>query len=458
VTGIELLVVGAGAALAGIIGRVAWVASKMPWTAEILPWTRAAEACGLTPLSRTTWLTGPNGPPDLRVRFESWTEGDDQPRRRTRITVEALGRGLVTLGLSPETRATARMKERGAREIETGDEGFDDEFYVTGPSAAVRAVLSHDTRVLLRSLLVEVGLDVAGGALRGLIREEEDARESHDLLLSRTLPLLLEAASRLRWPADAPGQIAQNARTDAEPGVRRENLLALVRDFPEAAVTRETLRAACADESDDVRVRAAIALGDEGRPTLLEIARRGDGDDVAAGRAIAALGDHLTGDDVKQILGRALRSRRAETAHECLASLGRRAEATAIPVIARVMAIEKGSLAVSAARALAETGLTSAEPPLLAALDRDHAALRVAAAEALGRVGSAAAVLPLKEIESRHRDDATRRAARQAVASIQTRLPGASPGQLSLADADTGALSLAEDETGRLSLDGGKKS
>ena len=40
----------------------------------------------------------------------------------------------------------------------------------------------------------------------------------------------------------------------------------------------------------------------------------------------------------------------------------------------------------------------------------------------------------------------------QAVAAIQSRLPGASPGQLSLAATDAGALSLAEDESGRLSL------
>jgi hypothetical protein len=62
-------------------------------------------------------------------------------------------------------------------------------------------------------------------------------------------------------------------------------------------------------------------------------------------------------------------------------------------------------------------------------------------------------VLPLKEIEARHRDEATRRAAREAVAAIQARLAGASPGQLSLAAADAGALSVADDETGRLTLD-----
>jgi HEAT repeat protein len=452
-TGIEVLVVAAGAALAGIIGRLSWVASRMPWSPEPLPWSWAAEACHLTPLSRTTWIAGPNAPArDLRVRFEMWREGED-PNRRTRISVNALDRGIVSLSLSPETRATAQAKQRGAREIETGDEGFDDEFYVTGPSAAVRAVLNHETRVLLRSLLVEVDLEVVAGELRGLIREESDPRERYELLLSRTLPLLLDAARRLRRPADTASQLAHNATTDREPGVRRENLLALVREYPDDPVTRETIRAACGDPSDDVRVRAASALGDEGRPTLLEVARREDSDDVAAGRAVAALGDHLTIEVAKEILGRALRSRRTETAHECLASLGRRADATVVPLIAKVLAIENGELAATAARALAETGLPAAEAPLLAALERDTPAIRVAAAEALGRVGSAAAVLPLKEIETQYRDDATRRAARQAVASIQSRLPGASPGQLSLASADAGAVSLAEDETGRLSLD-----
>jgi HEAT repeat protein len=157
-------------------------------------------------------------------------------------------------------------------------------------------------------------------------------------------------------------------------------------------------------------------------------------------------------DDAKEILGRALRARRPETAHESLVSLGRRRQSGTIPVLAKVLAIESGPLAVTAAQALAETGLSDAEPSLVAALERDVPDIRAAAAAALGRVGSAAAVLPLKEAEVRYRDDPTRRAARQAVAAIQSRLPGASPGQLSLATGDAGALSLAEDETGRLSL------
>ena len=417
----------------------------------------AADACGLTLVGPSTWAGARDGPfHDLLVRFEVWFAGEDNDEERgTRIVVSGRDRGLVGLNLSPETAATARAKGGGAREIETGDDGFDDAFYVTGPSTSVRAVLDGETRRRLRSLLVEVGLEIVNGELRGqvLLRLASESEAQYRQRVSRTLPLLLEAAQRLRRPSDIPARLAHNASADDDPGVRRENLLALARDYPDAPITRETLRTACADPSDGVRVRAAACRGEEGLSTLLELARADDGDDLPAGRAMATLGDRLAIGELKEILGRALRTRRIETAFECLASLGRRADPDGVPVLARVLAVERGELAVAAARALGETGLAVAEPPLLAALVRDLPDLRVAACEALGRVGSAGAVLPLKEIESRYRDDATRRAARQAVAAIQSRLPGASPGQLSLAAADSGGLSLAEDETGRLSLD-----
>ncbi|HYU31630.1 MAG TPA: HEAT repeat domain-containing protein [Thermoanaerobaculia bacterium] len=48
--------------------------------------------------------------------------------------------------------------------------------------------------------------------------------------------------------------------------------------------------------------------------------------------------------------------------------------------------------------------------------------------------------------------DELQRAARQAIAEIQSRLPGASPGQLSLAGTEAGQLSLAQIEEGQLSL------
>jgi hypothetical protein len=67
-----------------------------------------------------------------------------------------------------------------------------------------------------------------------------------------------------------------------------------------------------------------------------------------------------------------------------------------------------------------------------------------------------AAVAPLKEVAERHRQAEFQRAARQAVAEIQARQPGASPGQLSLASPEAGQLSLANVEAGRLSFPAGE--
>jgi len=116
------------------------------------------------------------------------------------------------------------------------------------------------------------------------------------------------------------------------------------------------------------------------------------------------------------------------------------------------MAREKGELAVAAAQALGTTGDTAAEPPLIKALQHKTAEVQVAAANGLGWLGSAAAVLPLEETaKGFSRDPELVRATRQAIAEIQSRLPGASPGQLSLAGAESGQLSLAT-ESGEFSL------
>jgi HEAT repeat protein len=114
-----------------------------------------------------------------------------------------------------------------------------------------------------------------------------------------------------------------------------------------------------------------------------------------------------------------------------------------------------GQLPVAAAQALALSGLPAAEAPLIEALGRDDVDVRVAAAQALGHVGSTASIPSLKEARTRQGEAEFDRAARQAIAEIQSRIPGASPGQLSLTDADAqkaGQLSLADDESGRLSL------
>lgn len=105
---------------------------------------------------------------------------------------------------------------------------------------------------------------------------------------------------------------------------------------------------------------------------------------------------------------------------------------------------------MTAALAAGEAGdavLRAMEPSLLPALGHEDATVREAAARALGRVGSVAAVPALRAAEA-----VIGGAAREAIASVQSRIIGADHGQLALAQA-AGEVSLADDARGRVSPD-----
>jgi HEAT repeat protein len=269
--------------------------------------------------------------------------------------------------------------------------------------------------------------------------------------MPEVLTVLLAVARKLEKPDDVAARIAENTRSEPEWRVRRENVLMLAERYPEHPATPEALRRACQDENEEVRLRAALGLKDEGRGTLLEIATRESADDGCAATAVAALGEHLPGAAALSILDDALRRTRTGTVRACLVALGRRGGPAAVERLARVLAEEAPDFSVAAAHALAASGAAAAEAPLLQAL-KDLPVVSTAAAEALGRVGSARAVLPLKDAAAREDVPGLQRVVRQAIAEIQSRLPGASPGQVSLAEGETGQLSLADDSAGRVSV------
>jgi HEAT repeat protein len=340
------------------------------------------------------------------------------------------------------------VKPPGAREIEVGDKSFDGTFFVEGPMRLVFTLLDEEARRLLISAN-DAGarhakpLEIVGGELR---------LETVEKQLSTGLPILLDIGHRFALPVDVAWRLAENATVDPEAGVRLMNLLLLVREFPGEPETLDVLRSACSDPSLEIRLRAAKELGAEGRGVLVELAENPLDDDLSA-RAVSILGRELPFERAKAILDNSLRRRRLQTARACLEALGGSGDAAALDVLAKVMAREQSELATVAAQALGTAGGSAAEGPLILALQREQAGLRVAAANALGRVGSPPAVLPLKEAAERFpRDPELSRATRQAIAEIQSRLPGASPGQLSLAGAEAGQLSLAQANTGQLSL------
>jgi HEAT repeat protein len=275
-------------------------------------------------------------------------------------------------------------------------------------------------------------------------------------VLAEHLRDVLALAQRLTSVESLEVKLAGNAREDPVPSVRVANLRTLLEHYPEHPATHAALQAALTDGDEEVQVVAAIASGALGRPVLLEMVAREWTGDACAARAVRELRSHLPAEAACAALSHALRTRRVQTAHACLESLGHRGSRS-VPAIARVLAVEHGELADAAAHALGMTNAHAAEKPLLDALMRDTSIARIASAEALGRVGSAAAVPLLKDAEARHPSDvALRRACRQAVAAIQSRLSGASPGQVSLvasaAGPESGQLSLPDPAEGRVSL------
>jgi HEAT repeat protein len=344
--------------------------------------------------------------------------------------------GFAGVRIRPE-----KYRPAGVREIEIGDERFDSLFFIEGPARLLTVLLDAETRRMLASLSTEGRL---------LIVDNEFRLETWDFRFADALSLFLDLIRRFSEEMDVAERLAMNVRQDSVAGVRLRNLLTLVRDFPGEPRTVETLRAACSDASPQVRLRAAMALGAEGHAVLTELAESLD-DDGTSAQAVAHLGRELPFEPTRALLAQALRRRRLQTARACLDALGQSGDPAAVDALAKVLAVEKGELAIAAALALGATGSPAAEPPLLDALRREKEDLRIAAANALGRAGSPAAVLPLKEVAEEGIAE-LRRAARQAIAEIQSRLQGASPGQLSLTGDEAGQLSMADAEAGQLSF------
>jgi len=417
-----------------------WGAIQVKRQRRLEKWLRAAKSCGLQVEKGSVWesrleLKARAGPLEVRI----------EPFGRNKYGA----RIVIVVPEPPEFASVkicrARDKPLWSREIEVGDESFDRTFYVAGPVRLVRALLDAKVRRLLIRKNAKGGIEIVQGELR----VETSDREIRELV-----PILLKLGHQLAQAQDTVRLLADHARRDPEAGVRLQNLLLLIHELPEDPRTAVALRTALADPSPRVRLRAAKELGAEGRDVLLALAGS-KGDDALSAQAISILGGELPFEHARSILALALDRHRLLTAGACLERLGHSQDAADVETLAKVMAGEENELAVAAALALGATGNAAAEPPLLLALEKERKDLQVAAATALGRAGSAAAVLPLQEAAERSAlHPELRKAARQAITDIQSRLSGASPGQLSLATSEAGQLSLAH-EVGQLSLAAG---
>jgi hypothetical protein len=389
-------------------------------------WMEVARLAGLEEVRLRTLAGWPTrvearrGP--LRVTLDA-TYNHAAERACTRVDIFGLS---TEIGLWPQGQFPGVPR---ARDVAVGDGEFDSAIVVTGPPVLASALLREPVRRLVREMFAARVSQRDAGAVA-----ESDIRVARGrLVASRVvgdqpewiadhLGRLLALAEALRPVIDPGTRLAANARDDPEAGVRRTCLRRLASEYPGRPATMAALRQALADEDESVQVDAAIELGAEARPTLLEIATREWSSDECAARAVRELRSALPTEQARATLSLALRTRRTQTAEACLDSLSHRGPEQA-EVLERVLGLTDGPLAAAAARAL-------------------------------GHVGSAPAIVRLREAQARLAGDAAlRRATREAIDAIRARLVGADAGQLALSAPEPGRVSLADESQGRLSLE-----
>jgi hypothetical protein len=421
-----------GLIAAAVAASIAYLVATERRRAHVRAWREAAARVGLTNVEEYEGglfggasVRGRSG--EVEVRLEEYRRGKYE--HGTKV-VAGLGHGAGGLSLRREGLGTAIEKRvLGEREIEIGDSSFDEEFYVQGRAPLAFALLDPETRrhvtALLRNRIalptggwVDVNASLSEGVLE--VRVKESGFSGNRERVPDILAVVLEVARRLVAPRDVAARIAGNLGAESSAGTRVELVKVLAREFPRHPATRDALLAACRDPSAEVRLRGGIALGEDGRQTLLDLVSGARVADSCAARAVEALRSELPAEKAEEALARALAGRPL-TAKACLETL-------------------------------ALLGRTEAEGLVLEALGSSDATVSLAAARALGKAGTIAAVPALRKAAEAGRE--MRGAARQAVAEIQARLTGAEPGQLSLAGAEAGALSLAEEAgaPGRLTL------
>jgi hypothetical protein len=428
-------------------------------------WRETAAAAGLTDVSESTFFGVPSSieghAGQLVVCLESYRHGKSE--HGTRVEIGGLGHaGLVDV--RAEGVGSQLAKVFGDREVALGDVDFDRVAYVQGSPSMVRAVLGADARRALGPLFsghFAEGPGVSARTVRTMLTDSrlrvdipEHVFDDLDARMPAIVRELVAVGRLLVRPDDVAVRIAANVRDERLASVRLVNLDTLATEYPQHPVTRPALAAAFDDPSPEVQLRAAIVLGADGHDALLRLARRDDVEETVVVRAIAALEAHYPENLAVETLRRTCESGRLQVARACIDRLALSGAARCVQDLATLLSSTSLDVAVAATHALGSVVNQTAEGALVGALESPAGEVRLAAVASLGRIGSALAVAPLHACSANHRFDAPLRSAvRQSVATIQSRIAGASPGQLSLATDEVGQVSLADtDARGQVSL------
>ena len=367
------------------------------------------------------------------------------------IRIEVDGQGAIphALSLGAENIFTRSLD---GEDIQTGHPAFDYRARIFGKPEEAVALLDPATRDLVQREVVDEGARVDGGKVSLVHRGMSGVPD-----LVRRLVALGQRLSIV--PGEVPGRLARNAAEDSLSSVRLRNLTLLQERFPEAAETMAASRAALASDQPNLRLAAARFLGAEGLDAAGALALSAEVEADLRRQALQHFFRHADAGRAVPVLERlAAATPPPELLPALVEAAGRLRH---VPTLERLLEQADGlgdAAAASLAGAVAGAGDAAAEEGLLRLLAREAAEVRAAAARALGQVGSVRAVEPLLALTTGLlASPSVKQAAREAVASIQSRLGDAEAGRLSLAipTGDAGALSLAGGEGapgGELSL------
>jgi hypothetical protein len=376
-------------------------------------------------------------------------------------------------GLCPSVtlcRPGFSLTEGTGSAVTIGDPELELALHASGTRADAHALLAAPTRAAIQQLLrgsVRIGaLWLDGGTLTVDVPTAGFTREHPGLeAAARAMAAL---AGPLKAPTSVVERLCENLAHDPVPGVRLQNLRALVEAYENRAETRAALMAALSDTDSLVRLEAALAAKAAGRETLVALAVDPAMDPDIGIRALEALGDALPLGRVEPLvqeaeivpLDQGVRSARVRA---LIAELGRRSSPDALNLLERLGRDAHqswGPLVVSTIvaghRAEAERALIRVLrgeggrvlPPLSFAVGRDRT--HEVIVRELGTIGTVESVPALRAAAQRY-GGSIASAARRSVAAIHERLSG-SRGQLALTDTEAGRLSNAEDTSGRVTL------
>lgn len=341
--------------------------------------------------------------------------------------------------------------------VRTGDRKFDDAVYVRGDPAETISLLDETTRGIIVDFVDGCGGVVAAGLLEVII----PGICTDKTRLVGSAQVAVDVARQLsRPPSEAPKRLANNAQNDPVFEVRLTNLQTLASRYPESRELKSAALKALEEESAAIRLVAGRHAGSKGYTVLLDLARSSETPEPIRLEATRLVSIGKTSKKESVAVLRSIVKDAFSPHSVCLAAikgLGNHFDRGCVDLLVEQLEREDTALKLAIVHALGKIDHPESERHLLKLLALKHSEIRCAAAQWLGRIGSVKAVESLLRCTEGDFDRGTRKAAREAIALIQSRLGDVDEGSLSLVS-DTegeGGLSMAE-QAGQLSEVDGK--